>query len=87
MTKEDGLIRSEEGWIEGLELRTLQRMMGCGIYEVGDPDRCYVRLFVSDGGFVMPMRGHLTEDDALTLFVQGFHEGKPPVDPEGVTFE
>lgn len=85
--REDGLIRSEEGFIEGLELRARQTMMHCGIYEVGDPERCYIRLLVSDGGFVMPLRG-ISEDDALTLFVQGYHEGSPkPSDADPIIFD
>jgi hypothetical protein len=55
--------------------RTTQR--GCGIYEAGDTDKCYVKLLVTDSGRVMPInRRIISEEDLLEVYQWGWIEGQ-----------
>ena len=58
--------------IDALKLEPRTSRYGCGIYEAGDTDRCYVKLFVTDDGFVLPVNHRvISEDDLMEVYVQG----------------
>lgn len=42
---------------ESLRLEGKTTSKGCGIYSAGDPEKCYVELFVTDSGRVVPLNG------------------------------
>jgi hypothetical protein len=48
-----------------LKLESRKMSYGCGIYEAGDREKCYVKLFVTDSQRVMPITGHIISDDDL----------------------
>lgn len=53
------------------------QVMGAGIYEVGDPEKCYAKLFVTDTGRAMPVSDRvITEDDLLTVYGWGHEDGR-----------
>lgn len=59
-----------------LEIRPRITTMGCGIYEAGDAERCYVKLFVTDTGYVLPTNHRsLSEEDLLDVYKQGYLDG------------
>jgi len=41
--------------MDSLQLTPRTTARGCGIYEVGDPEKCYTLLFVTDSGWVLPI--------------------------------
>ena len=46
--------------------------LGCGIYDAGDPEKCYVKLFITDGGRVLPVNYRtITEDDLMMVYGWG----------------
>ena len=50
---------------------------GAGIYEAGDTERCYVKLFVTDSGCVLPVNHRvITAEDLLTVYGWGVEDGK-----------
>ena len=50
---------------------------GCGIYEAGDSERCYVRLFVTDAGYVLPVNHRaISEEDLMEVYTQGRVDGQ-----------
>lgn len=59
---------------DGSSIRLTPRTetFGCGIYEVGDPEKCYVKLFVTHTDRVIPVTGRvITEDDLITAYTWG----------------
>ena len=68
--------KRETDMLDKLELspRTLSR--GCGIYEAGNAERCYVKLFVTEAGYVLPVNHRvLSEEDLLEVYEQGYSDG------------
>ena len=58
--------------MNSLKLTPLVLRGGAGIYEAGDPDKCYVKLFITETGRVIPITGRvLTEDDLLEAYEWG----------------
>lgn len=57
--------------------------MGCGIYEAGDTDLCYVKLFVTDTGFVLPVNHRMiTEQDLMDVYKRGYLDGQGIKQPD-----
>lgn len=57
---------------------------GCGIYEVGDPDKCHVKLFIADNGYALPINHRvITEGDLLEVFTQGRLMEREAVEEKG----
>ena len=58
--------------MENLKL-TPRRLQGrCGIYDAGDAEKCYTKIFVTEGGRVLPINGRgITEDDLMMVFDWG----------------
>ena len=55
---------------------------GYGIYEAGDTERCYVKLFVTDTGYVLPVNHRaISEEDLMEAYIQGRMDG--PLAEEG----
>ena len=73
--------------MDKLELRARIQRCGCGIYEAGSDDRCYVRLFVTDSGYVLPVNHRVIgEEDLMEVYTQGVIDGRggsPPPDDAG----
>src|ERR1035437_3107470 len=58
--------------MENLKLTARTTTMGCGIYDAGDPEKCYTKLFVTDGGRVLPLNHRvITEEDIMTVYKWG----------------
>lgn len=58
--------------MDSLPLSPRVSKFGCGIYEAGDTEKCYVKLFVTDGGFVLPVNHRsISEEDLLEVYTQG----------------
>ena len=60
------------------ELKLTPRIttMGCGIYDAGDTERCYVKLFVTDTGYVLPVNHRvISEEDLMNVYKQGLLDG------------
>ena len=63
--------------MDKLELRARIQRCGCGIYEAGSDDRCYVRLFVTDSGYVLPVNHRVIgEEDLMEVYAQGVIDGR-----------
>lgn len=61
--------------MENLKLTPRTQQYGAGIYEVGDTKKCYVKLFVTDTGRVLPVNYRvITEDDLLTAYGWGLED-------------
>jgi hypothetical protein len=61
--------------LDSLKLTPRTTTLGCGIYEAGDPQKCYAKLFVTEGGRVLPVSHHaITEDDLMTVYKWGREE-------------
>jgi hypothetical protein len=61
--------------LDSLKLTPRNTTLGCGIYEAGDIQKCYTKLFVTEGGRVLPVSHHaLSEDDLLTAYKWGREE-------------
>lgn len=59
---------------------------GCGVYEVGDTERCYVKLFITDAGCVMPVNHRMINtEDLMTVYGWGYDDGKAIQDGDQVT--
>ncbi len=55
-------------------------MFGCGIYEAGDSERCYVKLFVTNAGCVIPINHRsISEEDLMQAYQWGYQDGKEDV--------
>ena len=62
--------------LDKLELTPRVTTMGCGIYEAGDTELCYVKLFVTDTGYVLPVNHRIiSEEDLLAVYKQGLADG------------
>ena len=62
--------------LENLKLTPRVTTMGCGIYEVGDIELCYVKLFITDTGYVLPVNHRIiSEEDLLAVYKQGLADG------------
>ena len=75
----DGLPPSQgrSETMDKLELRARIQRCGCGIYEAGSDDRCYVRLFVTDSGYVLPVNHRVIgEEDLMEVYTQGVIDGR-----------
>lgn len=58
--------------LTSLKLTPRTTTLGCGIYDAGDPEKCYTKLFVTDSGRVIPINHRvLTEDDLMTAYKWG----------------
>jgi hypothetical protein len=64
-----------------LELEPRANQYGCGIYETGPES---LRLFVTDGGRVIPVQGRMiTAEDLMNAYVWGrLEERGEPSQPE-----
>jgi hypothetical protein len=56
-----------------LSARTL--VNGCGIYQAGETEDCYLRLFVTDGGRAMPVSG-ISAEDLMIAYEWGHMEAR-----------
>jgi hypothetical protein len=57
---------------ESLPLTARKAQGGAGIYEAGDTELCYMKLFVTDTNRVIALTGRMiTEDDLLTVYNWG----------------
>lgn len=55
-----------------LELTPRVTRYGCGIYEAGDTERCYVKLFITDTGRVIPVNHRvISDEDLMDAYVWG----------------
>ena len=62
---------------ESLKLTPRILRKGCGIYEAGDTEVCYVKLFVTDTGYVLPVNHRIiSEEDLMDVYVRGFEDGR-----------
>ena len=75
--------------LDSLKLTMRKGQYTAGIYEAGDVEKCYTKLFVTDSGRVLPVnhRG-LTEDDLLQVYSWGREDafaemGKPIIGEDG----
>jgi len=60
--------------MDALKLTSRIGRMGCGIYEAGED--CYVRLFVTDTGRVIPTNHRvISEDDLMQAYEWGLQDG------------
>jgi len=60
--------------LDKLDITMHSGTLGCGIYEVGTSQ---TRMFVTDGGRVLPIEGRvITADDLMTVFVWGWQAAK-----------
>ncbi len=60
-----------------LRIEPRTQMRGCGIYEAGDADRCYVKLFITDSGCVLPVNHRvITEEDLMKVYQWGWEDGE-----------
>jgi hypothetical protein len=58
--------------LENLRLTARTARYACGIYDAGDPDKCYVKLFVTDSGRVLPLNHRvITEEDVMDAYTWG----------------
>lgn len=69
--------------IEGtLRVHSSVSTRGCGIYEVGDTERCYTKLFITDSGCVLPVNHRMvSNEDLMTVYGWGYDDGKS--EPDG----
>jgi hypothetical protein len=61
--------------LDSLKLSARTFKLGCGIYDAGDPEKCCLKLFVTDGGRVMPLRC-ITEEDLMEAYSWGYMEAR-----------
>lgn len=58
--------------LDSLRLTPRKMQLGCGIYEAGDTEVCYTKLFVTDRGRCLPLNHRaITEDDLLLAYEWG----------------
>lgn len=58
--------------LDSLKLTAKTLMLGCGIYEAGDTDKCYTSLFVTDGGRVLPVNHRaISQEDLMQAYIWG----------------
>jgi hypothetical protein len=61
--------------LDSLRLTGRTTRYKCGIYDAGDPEKCYVKLFVTDAGWVMPLNHRMIgEEDLMNAYTQGRKE-------------
>lgn len=61
--------------INSLKLSMRKGQYGAGIYDAGDIDKCYTKLFVTDSGRVLPVNQRvISEDDLLTVYAWGLED-------------
>ena len=62
--------------MDSIKLTPRVQVMGAGIYEAGDPEKCYTKLFVTDTDRVLPINHRvITEKDLLTVYGWGLEDG------------
>jgi hypothetical protein len=77
--------RNEAAADDSLRLTARTLRYGCGIYEAGDTEKCYVKLFVTDDGFVLPVNHRvITEEDLIEVYVQGRMRGQREASPDSI---
>jgi len=63
--------------MDSLKLTPRTLKLGCGIYEAGDTEKCYVKLFVTDGGRVLPVNHRvISEEDLMDAYCWGYMEAR-----------
>ena len=66
--------------MQNLKLTARTLKFGCGIYEAGNPEKCYVKLFVTDGGRVLPVNHRaITEEDLMEAYCWGRMEAREEI--------
>ena len=61
--------------MDSLKLTPRTLKLGCGIYEAGE--NCYVKLFVTDGGRVLPVNHRtISEEDLMEAYCWGYMEAR-----------
>jgi hypothetical protein len=58
--------------MENLRLTLRKTMMGCGIYEAGDPEKRYQLLFITESGRALAVNNRcITDDDLMQVYSWG----------------
>jgi hypothetical protein len=77
--------------MDSIEVHPAIIKSGAGIYTVGNPTKCYVRMFVTDTGRCIPVSGRcLSEEDLLQVYEWGRldqQESPNEIDGKLVDFE
>jgi hypothetical protein len=58
-----------------LKIEPKTTSFGCGLYEVGDTERCYVKLFITDTGYVVSNPYAASGEILMDVYRVGYEDG------------